>query len=449
MGTRWIAMLPVLLLLFGWTASHPAPAAAQSGDQCEDDACRFILEIRQTQDFGSSGREAQRCTGTTRIGVILPGSGPNSCVEAQAEIDCAGHVQITHRFGEGPDFCPTANVAWKTYCLEDPTLGSGVGDSAGACAWRDYYGQTIRLKVQVPPHRFRVTPYPVGFVAREDPWGVFHPTARLVWEEPPWPQSADSGWRLWTWGGSRGPGAAPFPCGMSEAELLAHQVPAGTACLRLQLWIAPGGFQQDASGMMEAVLLPARLQFPAAGLDAEVAPGREVEINFPYASHPATGQVSEVAFGDRTLPAFNGYFQRGWPVRLRVDKKTVRDVTGTRTICEPLPRARWGEMDCWTDPPVVAPGRRRTETYVARKEWVLEEARDGVLDLTLEPFGRPYAHLHPDRGQVQGPEGKAWWIPLVWRGNIPWLYLPLAVREGQGVVCSDPTCGGYLNRNTP
>jgi hypothetical protein len=37
----------------------------------------------------------------------------------------------------------------------------------------------------------------------------------------------------------------------------------------------------------------------------------------------------------------------------------------------------------------------------------------------------------------------------VWRGKIPWLYLPLAVREGQGVVCSDPTCGGYLNRNTP
>jgi hypothetical protein len=236
---------------------------------------------------------------------------------------------------------------------------------------------------------------------------------------------------------------------MREAELLAHQVPAGTACLRLQLWTAPGGFQQDASGMMWAVLLPARLQFPAAGLDAEVAPGREVAINFPYASHPATGQVSEVAFGDRTLPAFNGYFQRGWPVRLRVEKKTVRDVTGTRTICEPLPRARWGEMDCWTDPPVVAPGRRRTETYVARKEWVLEEARDGVLDLTLDPFGRPYAHLHPDRGRVQGPEGKAWWIPLVWRGNIPWLYLPLAVREGQGVVCSDPTCGGYLNQNTP
>jgi hypothetical protein len=189
-------MLPVLLLLFGWTASHPAPAAAQGGDQCANQVCGFTYEVRQTQDFGSSGREARRCTGTTRIGVILPGSGPNSCVEAQAEIDCAGHVQITHRFGEGPDFCPTANIAWKTYCLENPTLGSGVGDSAGACAWRDYYGQTIRLKVQVPPHRFRVTPYPVGFVAREDPWGVFHPTARLVWEEPPWPQSADSGWRL-------------------------------------------------------------------------------------------------------------------------------------------------------------------------------------------------------------------------------------------------------------
>jgi hypothetical protein len=117
------------------------------------------------------------------------------CQEILAKIDCAGHVVWSLALSqEGPEYCPTANRAWRDYC--DPTLGSGVGDSAGACAWRDYYGQTIRLKVQVPPHRFRVTPYPVGFVAREDPWGVFHPTARLVWEEPPRPQSADSGWRL-------------------------------------------------------------------------------------------------------------------------------------------------------------------------------------------------------------------------------------------------------------
>jgi hypothetical protein len=197
MGTRWIAMLPVLLLLFGWTASHPAPAAAQSGDQCEDDACRFILEVRQTQDFGASGWEARRCTGTTAIGMIRADHHLTRCQEILAKIDCAGHVVESRPLSpEGPDFCPTANVAWKTYCLENPTLGSGVGDSAGACAWRDYYGHEIRLKVQVPPHRFRVTPYPVGFVAREDPWGVFHPTARLVWEEPPRPQSADSGWRL-------------------------------------------------------------------------------------------------------------------------------------------------------------------------------------------------------------------------------------------------------------
>jgi hypothetical protein len=128
MGMRWIAMLP------------GAPAAVRVGNKpTQPRRCPgpgsvpntglpdLILEIRQTQDLGASGREARRCTGTTRIGVILPGSGPNSCVEAQAEIDCAGHVQITHRFGEGPDFCPTANVAWKTYCLETPPWAPASG----------------------------------------------------------------------------------------------------------------------------------------------------------------------------------------------------------------------------------------------------------------------------------------------------------------------------------
>ncbi|WP_159461546.1 hypothetical protein, partial [Thermoflexus hugenholtzii] len=86
-----------------------------------------------------------------------------------------------------------------------------------------------------------------------------------------------------------------------------------------------------------------------------------------------------------------------------IDKKTVRDVIGTRTDCEPLPRERWEEWDCWTR--TLRPGKSRTETFVERKEWVAEE-REGVLDLTLDPFGRPYAYLHPDRGRVQGPEGK-------------------------------------------
>ena len=151
-------LLLMLLLLFGWAVGHPASAAAQGqGEKCGDQTiCGFTYEIRQVQDWGASGREAQRCTGTWTIGVILPGSSRNSCAEAQAEIDCAGNVQITHRFGEGPDFCPTANTAWKTYCLEDPTLGSSVGDSASACAWQDYYGQTIRVQVQVPPHRFPI-----------------------------------------------------------------------------------------------------------------------------------------------------------------------------------------------------------------------------------------------------------------------------------------------------
>jgi hypothetical protein len=125
---RRIAFSLFLLALFlRWMAGSPSPTAAQGQDCNTWWVCDFTYEVRQTQDFGSSGREARRCTGTTRIGVILPGSGPNSCVEAQAEIDCAGHVQITHRFGEGPDFCPTANVAWKTYCLETPPWAPASG----------------------------------------------------------------------------------------------------------------------------------------------------------------------------------------------------------------------------------------------------------------------------------------------------------------------------------
>jgi hypothetical protein len=378
---RRAQLLLTFLLLFGWAAGSPPPDVAWAHrEECDDHAiCGFTYEVRQVRDFGSPGREVRRCVGVVWVPSLsdrLDARDPEACYGALAAIDCAGHI-VGFRLGDWSLLCAHVNRVWKQHC--DPDLGSTIGPSAGACAWRDYYGAHIRLQLQVPPHRFRITPYPVGFVARTDPWGVFRPTARLVWEQPPWPQHADSGWRLWTWGSHRGPGQAPFPCSMREAELLAHGVPAGTTCLRVQLWTAPGGFQRDANGALRAVLLPGLLQFPAAGLNVEVAPGQVVEIRFPYASHPATGQVSEVDFGDRVLPAFNGYFQRGWPVRLRLEKKTVRDFSGTRTVCAPLPRARWGEMDCWTQ--TLQPGRRRTETYVERKEWVAEE-RDGVLDLT-------------------------------------------------------------------
>ncbi len=428
-----VMALGILALLLGAGALRPAPARAQEPPQgCgPGNMSRFGCDIRRTDERGASGREARRCVGTTRIGVILPGSGPNSCVEAQAEIDCAGHTQITHRFGEGPDFCPTANRAWADYC--ELPLGSGMGGTGGACAWRDYYGTVIRLEVRVPPHRFRIAPYPVGFVAREDPWGVFHPTARLVWEEPPWPQYADSGWRLWTWGASRGPGSATFPCDMSEADLLANGVPEGTTCVRIQIWTAPG-FDND----LNPVMVPGLLAYPAARLYVELPPERTVELNFPYASHPATGEVSEVSFGGQILPAFNGYFQRWWPVRFRVEWRKVKDITGTRTVCDPLPEERFGEQDCWTtigDPPVTWPGKSRTETYVERKEWEGPNVRDGILDLSQHPFGGSYAYLHPDEGRVETPSG-SWRISYVLRGSpsTPWLYLPLAVREGQGAV---------------
>jgi hypothetical protein len=118
---------------------------------------------------------------------------PAACYGVLTGLDCSGHI-VGFRWGDSSVLCANINLAWSDYC--ELPLGSGLGGTGGACAWRDYYGTVIRLKVQVPPHRFRIAPYPVGFVAREDPWGVFHPTARLVWEEPPWPQYADSSWRL-------------------------------------------------------------------------------------------------------------------------------------------------------------------------------------------------------------------------------------------------------------
>ena len=111
MQMQRIATLSAFLLLFGWATSRPSPVAAQGQDQCQNAACRFDYTVRQVQDWGSSGREARRCTGTWAIGVILPGSYERSCVEAQAEIDCAGNVRVTRHFAEGPDFCPTANQA--------------------------------------------------------------------------------------------------------------------------------------------------------------------------------------------------------------------------------------------------------------------------------------------------------------------------------------------------
>jgi hypothetical protein len=436
-GWRRIGMmaLGVLALLGGAGALRPAPARAQEPpveSNCRARMSSFGCPIDRTDERGASGREARRCTGPTVLNMIRADRHLTRCQEILAKIDCAGHMVKSRPLSlEGPNFCPTANLAWSDYC--ELSLGSGMGRTGGACAWRDYYGTVIRLEVRVPPHRFRIAPYPVGFVAREDPWGVFHPTARLVWEEPPWPQHADSGWRLWTWGNSRGPGSAAFPCDMSEADLLARGVPEGTTCVRIRIWTAPG-FDND----LNPVMVPGLLAYPAARLYVELPPGRTVELNFPYASHPATGEVSEVSFGGQTLPAFNGYFQRWWPARFRVEWRKVKDITGTRTVCDPLPRERFGEQDCWTtigDPPAAWPGRSRTETYVERKEWEGPNVRDGILDLSQRPFDGPYAYLHPDEGWVEAPGG-SWRISFVLQGSpsTPWLYLPLAVREGQGAV---------------
>jgi len=40
-------------------------------------------------------------------------------------------------------------------------------------------------------------------------------------------------------------------------------------------------------------------------------------------------------------------------------------------------------------------------------------------------------------------------VRYVLRNGLPYLWIPLAVREGQGAVCADPTCGGYTGPSGP
>jgi len=430
------AMVLALAAALALALALGAGAARADGKDCIGRDCKGNKQLREFEIVqtteGGTAKEARRCSGVYWVLGLsdrTDARDPLSCYGVEAGIDCSGNI-VGHRYGD-IRVCASVNAAWTACCTPD----SRMGNIGGFCDLVDYYGNRIRLKVEVPPHRFRIVPYPVGFVAREDPWGVFHPTARLVWESPPFPQDADSGWRLWSWGGNRGPGRADFPCDLDGAGLFARNIPAGTECLRLQLWASPGF---DAA--LNPTLLPALLQFPAARLNESIWPGRTVAIHFPYASHPATGQVSEVRFGEETLPAFNGYFHRWWPVRLRVEKKRVVDLTGTETRCEAVAADEKGKPkesgDCWTligDPPTLWPGRSKTETVVKGKAWETEE-RDGILILNAPPFNRPWPYLHPDRALIRDGEGRTWRTGVVVRGGYPWLYLPLAVREGQGAV---------------
>ncbi len=412
-----------------------AGAARADGEPCIGGNCGGNPSYRefdiQRQTQGKSAGEARRCTGVSPVPVLVRAT-RDVCYRMEFYMDCNTNI-VSEKVADARGFPCGAKAVWDQYC--DPT--SGFGGRDGFCEWRDYYGNRIRLRVEVPIHEFVVRPYPVGFVAREDPWGVFHPTARLVWRTPPYPSHADSGWRLWSWGTSRGPGDQPFPCDMSESELLAKGVPAGTTCVRMQLWASPGY-----DGDLNPILEPGVLQFPAAKLNTTLWPEREVAINFPYASHPATGQTEEVRFGDKVLPAFQGYFQRWWPVRFRVETKKVKDLYRDEKKCHPVPDADGdGRPDrggsCWTtigDPPVLWPGDEETVRVIDRKEWEASTF-DRLLD--LRDFGKRYFALHPDRLRIVGPD-QAWRTGYVIRGeppnDAPWLYCPLAVREGQGVV---------------
>ena len=421
----WILILAAALAL-AWGAG----AARAEGDNCigdcgENPGLREFDVERRTE--GGTAREGRRCLGSSALPVMVRAT-EDVCYRFWFYIDCHANIMRREPIGAERVACG-ARAVWDEYC--EPS--SGFGHRDGFCQWRDYYGHRVYLRVEVPIHEFVVRPYPVGFVAREDPWGVFHPTARLVWRTPPYPAHADSGWRLWSWGGDRGPGNKPFPCNMSESELFSNQIPAGTTCIRMQLWASPG---YDAG--LNPIMEPGLLQFPAAGVNVTLWPEREVVVNFPYASHPATGEVSVIRFGETVLPAFNGYFRRWWPVRFRVETKKVKDIYRDEEKCNPVPDEdgdgqpdRGG--DCWTtigDPPVTWPGDKETRRVLDRKEWEGSEF-DQLLD--LRDFGKPYFALHSDRLRIIGPD-RAWRAGYVIRGDGPWLYCPLAVREGQGVV---------------
>ncbi len=425
----WIPVMATLALLLALGTSI---AQAQEPDLCPGEGCEGWTDDHShfSVEYGTEKGGEGVVRGCERVMwvPVLVAVDAGVCYRIAYYVDCGGVVISAKEAAIQQVPCGVVG-AWRRIC--DPTSGFQLG--GGVCEWSDYYGQRVRLSVAVPPHVLRITPYPVGMVAREGLEGDFHPTARVTWE-PPAIADADSGWRLWSWGASRGPGQAPFPCAMGEGELMAHGVPAGTTCLRLQLWAAPG----FAAGSLRPLGLPGVLQFPAARVNVALAPGQTVEISFPYASHPATKQTQPVRFGGVEWPAFPGYFQRWWAVRLRVEEKRVRDRMGEQERCTPVEKGETG--DCWA---VVGGmlrwGKRRVEPVVVGKEWETAES-DGIL--ALRALGRPYDGLHADQLIILGPD-RPWRSRVVMRQGTPWLWCPLAVREGQGAVCADPTCGGY------
>ncbi|MCX7690876.1 hypothetical protein [Thermoflexus sp.] len=434
------------LILLGAALAFGAPGVsvifADEEPSCEANPaqCRDDYEHRNGKDGGNKGDGGEwRCEGVSPVTVLVPAGG-DVCYLMTYYMDCSGNVVRSEPIGARQVPCGGAGTFWK-YCVP----GSGFSDNSGHCELRDFYGHRIVLRVTAPPHEFQARPYPVGFVAREDVFGVFHPTFRIRWIPPAlgnkhgdYPTYADSGWRLWMWGGNRGPGNPqdhPFPCHFSEAELLDRNVPAGTICLRAQLWSAP-----DYDAALNPILLPGRLEYPTRNLQTLMPPGQVIELNFPYASHPNTRQTADVRFGRiGELPAFPGYFQRWWKVRFRVETKVVEDVPGTRRVCRPT-SSRNVRDGCYViENGQERPGEWVTETYVERKRWVEGETKDRVLN--LRELGHPYDAMHPRRGIIYGPDMIFHTNLVLWNGTW-WLWIPIAVREGQGVVCANPGCVG-------
>lgn len=66
--------------------------------------------------------------------------------------------------------CDAAGV-FRGYCSPASTFT----ESNGACDPVDCYGSWIRPRVRASPREFEAQLYPMGFVARHDPFGTFYP----------------------------------------------------------------------------------------------------------------------------------------------------------------------------------------------------------------------------------------------------------------------------------
>ncbi|WP_376792520.1 hypothetical protein [Thermoflexus sp.] len=161
----------LLIGLWGWILVQAPTAWAREGkpQDCPEENC-LLIGLSPTVSPGGEGQRV--CSGPYGVGAVFQEG--NRWAEGQILLGCAGNIVERRRFADyAADFCPTPLGAWLELWDKDPASGVGLG--AGLCRLMDYSGQPVELVIRVPPHRFHITPWPMGFVAREDPWGCSIP----------------------------------------------------------------------------------------------------------------------------------------------------------------------------------------------------------------------------------------------------------------------------------